>query len=84
MKIKKDVKNIFNILEKFNRYPKTELIYKSEFELLLSVILSAKSKDKVVNKITYDLFKIANTPEKILELGEEKLKEKKNKENRFI
>lgn len=55
--------------------PKTELIYKSHFELLIAVVLSAQATDKSVNKATVELFKIANTPEKMLELGEEGLKD---------
>lgn len=54
--------------------PKTELIYNSEFELLIAVVLSAQATDKSVNKATEKLFVVANTPEKILELGEEGLK----------
>ncbi|QCI20272.1 endonuclease III [Buchnera aphidicola (Brachycaudus cardui)] len=53
--------------------PKTELIFSSDFELLLSVILSAQSTDLTVNKITKKLFKIANTPESIVFLGLERL-----------
>ncbi|WP_425619823.1 endonuclease III [Buchnera aphidicola] len=54
--------------------PATELIFSSSFELLLSVILSAQSTDAIVNKVTKKLFQIANTPEKILLLGEKGLK----------
>lgn len=55
--------------------PKTELVYSSNFELLISVVLSAQATDKSVNKATAKLFAVANTPEKILKLGEEGLKE---------
>ena len=55
--------------------PKTELIFHSEFELLISVVLSAQATDKSVNKATAKLFSVANTPEKILALGEEGLKD---------
>jgi endonuclease-3 len=54
--------------------PQTELVYKSHFELLISVVLSAQATDKSVNKATAKLFEVANTPEQILELGEEGLK----------
>jgi endonuclease-3 len=56
-------------------YPnaKTELQYTSPFELLIAVMLSAQMTDKGVNKATAVLFPIANTPEKILALGEETL-----------
>ncbi|MGD6858571.1 MAG: endonuclease III domain-containing protein [Enterobacteriaceae bacterium] len=65
------------ILKKFDKYyPKkaTDLIYRNKFELLISILLSAKSRDKVVNKVTKKLFSIANSPEKILLLGIKKLK----------
>jgi endonuclease-3 len=54
--------------------PETELVYHSYFELLIAVVLSAQATDKSVNKATARLFEIANTPEQILELGEEGLK----------
>lgn len=54
--------------------PTTELVYGSHFELLIAVVLSAQATDKSVNKATKTLFTVANTPEKILELGEEGLK----------
>jgi endonuclease-3 len=53
--------------------PSTELGYKSPFELLVAVVLSAQATDKSVNKATAQLFKVANTPAKILALGEEEL-----------
>ncbi len=57
-----------------NPNPTTELNYKTPFELLVAVILSAQATDKSVNKATQQLFPLANTPEKIFELGEEGLK----------
>jgi endonuclease III len=66
---------IFRRLQKMNPTPTTELIYCNEFELLISVILSAQATDVSVNKATKPLFKIANTPAKILKLGEEGLKD---------
>ncbi|WP_020559289.1 endonuclease III [Thiofilum flexile] len=55
--------------------PSTELEYLSPFELLIAVILSAQATDKSVNKATKPLFAIANTPEKILALGVDGLKD---------
>lgn len=52
--------------------PKSDLEYSSNFELLIAVILSAQATDVGVNKVTRDLFPIANTPQKILDLGYEK------------
>ena len=56
-------------------HPTTELEYNSPFELLIAVILSAQATDKGVNKATAKLFPVANTPQAILDLGLEGLKE---------
>ncbi len=55
--------------------PKTELYYINEFTLLVAIILSAQATDVGVNKATPALFAVASTPEKILAMGEDKLKE---------
>ena len=55
--------------------PATELNYSSPFELLIAVVLSAQATDKGVNKATSLLFAVANTPQAILALGLEGLKE---------
>jgi len=55
--------------------PTTELNYNTPFELLIAVVLSAQATDKGVNKATEKLFPVADTPEAILALGEEGLKE---------
>ncbi|AAM67680.1 endonuclease III [Buchnera aphidicola] len=65
---------ILSLFYKKNSNPKIELVFSSDFELLLSVILSAKSTDVMVNKITGTLFQIANTPQSILKLGFNKLR----------
>ena len=65
---------IFEILEKNNPAPTTELNFQNNFELLIAVILSAQATDISVNKATKELFLIANTPEKILSLGIDGLK----------
>ena len=67
-------REIFKRLKKANPAPKTELIHKSNFELLIAVILSAQATDVSVNKATKELYKIANTPQKMLKLGETGLK----------
>ncbi len=61
-------------LREENPTPTTELNYQSTFELLIAVILSAQATDVSVNKATGKLYLVANTPEKILKLGEKKLK----------
>jgi endonuclease III len=60
---------IFERLRAANPAPRTELHYKSPFELLVAVILSAQATDKSVNKATANLFRAANTPSAMLELG---------------
>ncbi|MCH9644592.1 MAG: endonuclease III, partial [Gammaproteobacteria bacterium] len=65
---------IFKRFQKNNTKPTTELVYNSHFELLISVILSAQATDISVNKATKSLYKVANTPEKILKLKESGLK----------
>ncbi|OUS04664.1 endonuclease III [Gammaproteobacteria bacterium 42_54_T18] len=65
---------IFYRLREENPSPKTELAYTSNFELLISVILSAQATDVSVNKATAKLYPIANTPETIAKLGVEGLK----------
>ena len=54
--------------------PRSDLVYQSNFELLVSVILSAQATDVSVNKATAKLYPVANTPEQILALGETGLK----------
>jgi len=65
---------IFYRLREENPNPKTELAYTSNFELLISVILSAQATDVSVNKATAKLYPVANTPESIAKLGVEGLK----------
>ena len=66
---------ILTRLREQNPHPATELEYNSPFELLIAVILSAQATDKGVNKATAKLFPVANTPQAILDLGLEGLKE---------
>lgn len=66
---------IFSRLRENNPHPTTELNFSNPFELLIAVILSAQSTDKGVNKATDKLFPAANTPQAILALGEDGLKE---------
>lgn len=66
---------IFACLKSLNPHPTTELEYRSPFELLIAVILSAQATDKSVNLATRKLFSQANTPERILALGETGLME---------
>jgi endonuclease-3 len=64
---------MFERLREANPSPRTELHYRSPFELLVAVILSAQATDKSVNKATAHLFRAADTPAAILALGVESL-----------
>lgn len=66
---------IFSRLRAENPHPTTELNYSTPFELLVAVILSAQATDRGVNKATDKLFPAANTPQAILALGEDGLKQ---------
>ncbi len=65
---------MFSRLAELNPHPTTELEYRSPFELLVAVILSAQATDVSVNKATRGLYAVANTPQKMLVLGEAKLR----------
>lgn len=68
------IEEVFSRLAQRNPQPTTELEYSSPFELLIAVILSAQATDAGVNKATRKLYPVANTPQAILQLGEEGLK----------
>lgn len=65
---------IFARLREHIKQPRSELEYQSNFELLISVLLSAQATDVSVNKATARLYPVANTPEQILALGEDGLR----------
>lgn len=67
------IEAFFATLKAANPTPQTELEYTSVFELLAAVLLSAQATDVGVNKATRKLFPVANTPQKILDLGLEGL-----------
>jgi len=68
-------REIFLRLQAADPHPTTELVYKTPFELLVAVVLSAQATDVSVNAATRHLFPVANTPQKILDLGEARLRE---------
>ncbi len=71
-----DDKEITEVFERFksqNENPLSELKWKNPFTLLVAVVLSAQATDKSVNKATESLFEVADTPEKIIALGEDGL-----------
>jgi endonuclease III len=71
---KKLIDKIFTIWCEKNPHPKTELNFINHYTLLVAVVLSAQSTDVGVNKATAKLFEVADTPEKMLKLGEKNLK----------
>jgi endonuclease-3 len=70
---RKEIAEFFERLAKAMPDPKTELVYNNPYTLLVSVVLSAQATDKSVNKATAELFKVADTPQKMAALGEKKL-----------
>jgi endonuclease-3 len=68
-------REIFLRLQQANPTPTTELHYATPFQLLVAVILSAQATDKSVNLATATLFSVAGTPEAMLSLGEDGLKQ---------
>jgi endonuclease-3 len=69
-----DVVELFTRLRELDPHPTTELLYTSPFELLVGVVVSALATDVGVNKATRRLYPVANTPQAILDLGEDGLK----------
>ena len=68
------INKIFSVWNAENSHPKTELNYVNNYTLLVAVVLSAQSTDIGVNKATKKLFEVADTPEKMVKLGEKNLK----------
>ena len=82
--MKKEIINkIFNIWLKDNPNPKTELTFVNNYTLLVAVVMSAQSTDLQVNKVTNELFKVADNPQDMVELGVENLKKYINKVGLF-
>ncbi|MBT3991231.1 MAG: endonuclease III [Rhodospirillaceae bacterium] len=72
---KEKIHAFYSNLEKQNPEPKGELHYVNNYTLLVAVVLSAQATDVGVNKATRPLFKVVKTPQKMVELGEAKLKD---------
>ena len=70
-----EICQILDVFKSIDNNPKSELEFHNAYTLLVAIVLSAQSTDKGVNKATKELFKIADTPQKMLELGIDKLKE---------
>src|ERR1700704_2843619 len=69
------IEEIFRRFAVANPEPKSELEYRDPFSLLVAVVLSAQATDAGVNKATRSLFKVADTPEKMVRLGEARLRD---------
>ena len=74
MRTKSEIIEIMEIFKKENPNPSCELNFHNLYTLLIAVLLSAQSTDKGVNRATQKLFQIADTPQKMLNLGIEGLK----------
>jgi endonuclease III len=70
-----EVREAFSRFRKANPEPKGELEHLNPFTLLVAVVLSAQATDAGVNKATRELFKVADTPQKMLALGEDRLRD---------
>ncbi len=71
---KEQISKIFAKLAAANPEPRTELLFTNDYTLLVAVVLSAQATDVGVNKATPALFKVADSPQKMLKLGEAGLK----------
>lgn len=65
-----EIEEVFKCFQRQNPEPKTELIAPNTYTLLVSVVLSAQATDKSVNAATAELYKIVDTPQKMVALGE--------------
>ncbi|MBP3709884.1 MAG: endonuclease III [Treponema sp.] len=72
---KQEICTIFDRFKKQNPDPKSELQWKNAYTLLVSVVLSAQATDKSVNAATEPLYKVADTPKKMVALGQKKLEQ---------
>ncbi|MBQ9494845.1 MAG: endonuclease III [Treponema sp.] len=72
---KQEINTVFNRFKKQNPDPKSELQWKNAYTLLVSVVLSAQATDKSVNAATESLYKVADTPKKMIALGHKKLEQ---------
>ncbi len=74
--MKSSIIAIINKVDELYADPKCELVFHSDYELLVAVILSAQCTDKRVNLVTAQLFKDYNTPQKMITLSQEELEQK--------
>lgn len=74
MRTPEETYQIMKIFQQLDPDPRCELNFHNAYTLLVAVVLSAQSTDKGVNKATEELFKVADTPQKMLDLGIDRLK----------
>lgn len=72
---RQEAEEFFRRLQERDPAPRSELQYKNPYTLLVAVVLSAQATDKGVNKATGPLFEIVDTPERMISLGEDRLRE---------
>jgi endonuclease-3 len=70
-----EVREVFERFQRANPEPRGELEHLNPFTLLVAVVLSAQATDAGVNRATRELFKVADTPQKMIDLGEERLRD---------
>lgn len=70
-----EISDIYRHLQSLDPAPRTELNYSNPYTLVVAVALSAQATDAGVNKATRDLFAVADTPEKMVALGEDKIRD---------
>ena len=70
-----EIERLFAELKAATPEPRSDLVYTNDFTLLVAVVLSAQATDAGVNKATRELFRIADTPEKMVALGEDAVRE---------
>lgn len=70
-----EIHEVFSRFARAAPHPETELVHLNPYTLLVAVVLSAQATDASVNKVTKTLFKLADTPQKMVELGEERLRD---------
>lgn len=68
-----EILEVMQVFQRENPRPQCELNYTNAYTLLVAVILSAQATDKGVNRATEALFKVADTPQKMIEMGEDRL-----------
>lgn len=71
---KKQARKVINLIKKSIKHPKTSLIYKNNFTLLISVLLSAQCTDVNINKVTKNIYHKYFLPKHFVKLGEKKIK----------